>query len=113
MASVSDVSIGALSMSLFVSTTGPDEVVLFSTLAEQYLAAGGKETSPLYSFLTGTYAVDTDINRAFAQAGGSVSAVSANYYGVAFGIPSDVPAMYFEAAQEYAVRIALAASISS
>jgi hypothetical protein len=110
IASVSNLAIGARSVSCAAVATGADTLA-FSVIAAAYLAAGGSASSAIYQFLTASHTDAAGTAAAFASQGaildsGARSANVAVYVG---GNNS----LSISGAATVAVRIALASSISA
>jgi hypothetical protein len=73
IASVSNVAIGARSVSCSAVATGADTLA-FSVIAAAYLAAGGVASSAIYQFLTASHTDAAGTAAALAAAGAIISA---------------------------------------
>jgi len=108
--SVSNLSIGARSVSCSAVATGADTLA-FSVIAAAYLAAGGSASSAIYSFLTTSHTDAAGTAAAFAAAGAilDTGARSAN---VAVYLGGD-NSLAISGAATVGLRIALKSSIAA
>lgn len=111
IASVSNVSVGARSVSFTAVSTGGDTLDLSTVVAAAYLAAGGKSSSALYQFLTTSHTDAAGTLAALAAAGAIVDVISDVSQGAAH-VSADNELEY-SLAGVFLTRIALASSIAA
>jgi hypothetical protein len=107
---VSNVAVGARSVSFKATSAGADTLA-FSVVAAAFLAAGGKSTDAIYSFLTTSHTDAAGTLAALSAAGAIVDAISSAAAAVVT-VGGD-NSLSVAAAGDIAVRIALASSISA
>ncbi len=108
--SVSNLSIGARSVSFSAVSTGTDTLA-FSVIAAAYLAAGGSATDAIYSFLTTSH-TDVPGTLAAIASNGVVVAPIASAAAAVVTVGGD-NSFSIAAAGTVAFRIALKSSISA
>lgn len=107
---VSNVAVGARSVSFVAVATGADTLA-FSVIAAAYLTAGGLASSAIYSFLTTSHTDAAGTLAALAAAGAIVDCIPSA--AAAVSSIGGNNSLSIAAAGSVAVRIALASSISA
>ena len=109
---LSNVVPAARSVSFVAECDSGGENKSMADIAAAYLLAGGSASSAIYSFLTQELDTSAEVAEAIADAGAIISASSVNDAIAVYPV-ADAFSLYFDGTGLFAVRIALAASISA
>ena len=83
IASISNLSSGARSVSFSAVSAGATDTLAFSVIAAAYLAAGGSATDAIYAFLTDSRASAAATAQDLAAEGGMLAGIGGAFYSLA------------------------------